>query len=353
MLLENFNNSYMTIVVLLSFLIFVIILKIFNQKNFQVFMDNDFKKPQAFHKKLTPRIGGLASILAMVLFYISFNLIFDFKNLDYLFFSILFFILGFLDDSKVTLKPSARLTLMIIVLIIGINFFDIKISRTGFDFLNNLLENSIFMTFFVILCFLFIINGANLIDGFNGLVIIHLIIINSVLLFLNLNNGFDNFDLFLTGQLFVMFCFLLFNFPEAKMFLGDGGAYFLGLTTALNTINTSLVHPDISPIYFIILLFYLFFEVFFSFIRKIKLKQSPLKPDSKHLHMLLYKYLKKKKFKSSNPITAISINLTYFLLIFPMTIFYENNILCKIWFIFLICAYLFFYYFLNKVTKKN
>jgi len=40
---------------------------------------------------------------------------------------------------------------------------------------------------------------------------------------------------------------------------------------------------------------YLFFEVFFSFIRKIALeKRSPLFPDNKHLHMLLYKILVKK-----------------------------------------------------------
>ena len=59
---------------------------------------------------------------------------------------------------------------------------------------------------------------------------------------------------------------------------------------ALSVIQTSIANPTISPFYFCILLFYLFFEVFFSFFRKlIKEKKSPIYPDEKHLHMLLYK----------------------------------------------------------------
>ena len=79
------------------------------------------------------------------------------------------------------------------------------------------------------LCFLFIINGANLIDGFNGLLVINLIIINSILLFINLKNNQLEFSFFLTAQIIILISFLLFNFPKAKMFLGDSGSYFLDL----------------------------------------------------------------------------------------------------------------------------
>ena len=44
-----------------------------------------------------------------------------------------------------------------------------------------MMENHTFSTLFVLLCFLFVINGANLIDGFNGLLTINLIIINVIL----------------------------------------------------------------------------------------------------------------------------------------------------------------------------
>ena len=79
------------------------------------------------------------------------------------------------------------------------------------------------------------------------------------------------------------------------MFLGDSGAYLIGALIAVSVIKTSLANPMISPFFFCVLLVYLFFEVFFSFFRKIFIvRQSPLLPDNKHLHMILYKFLFKK-----------------------------------------------------------
>ena len=43
-----------------------------------------------------------------------------------------------------------------------------------------------FFKFFLLLCFLFVVNGANLIDGFNGLLAINLIIINIILTYIKL-----------------------------------------------------------------------------------------------------------------------------------------------------------------------
>ena len=130
-------------------------------------------------------------------------------------------------------------------------------------------------------------------------------------------------------------------------------SYSIGSLTALNAINTSINNSEISPIFFGIILFYLFFEVFFSFIRKIRLKRSPLKPDRKHLHMLVFKFLELKNFKSPNPVTSVAINLLFIFLVLPATFFCENNFLCKIWFVILTLIYLFSYFLLNNLTKIN
>ena len=92
------------------------------------------------------------------------------------------FIVGFLDDLKIKISPSKRLALMIIFLFALIYIIPIKILNIDIPFINILLNNEIFSSLFVLLCFLFIINGANLIDGFNGLLSINLIIINSILI---------------------------------------------------------------------------------------------------------------------------------------------------------------------------
>ena len=138
------------------------------------------------------------------------------------------------------------------------------------------MSSHIFSSIFVLLCFLFVINGANLIDGFNGLLTINLIIINIILTYININNGNLEFSILLISQIIILFSFLLFNFPNAKIFLGDSGAYTLGAMTALNTIITNNLNPSVSSFFFFCtLLFYLFFEVFFSFFRKI-LEKNPL-----------------------------------------------------------------------------
>ena len=152
---------------------------------------------------------------------------------------------------------------MTIFLIICIKIFSIQIIGIDLLFLNKILSFKIFYLFFVVLCFLFIINGSNLIDGFNGLLALHLIIINSVLLYINIENEYLTISVFITAQIITLIVFLLFNFPSAKIFMGDGGAYLFGTFTALNVIETNNLNPNISSFFYCILLFYLFLK--FSF----------------------------------------------------------------------------------------
>ena len=145
--------------------------------------------------------------------------------------------------------------------------------------------------------------------------------------------------------------FLKFNFPRAQIFLGDSGAYLLGTLIAVSVIKTSLVNPSISPFFFCIILIYLFFEVFFSFFRKIfVVRQSPLLPDGKHLHMYFYKFfLNKNKSKlNSNYKVSIYTNAIYFLLMTPALVFLNNGLFCRYYFFLLFIIYISFYKILSK-----
>ena len=242
---------------------------------------------------------------------------------------------------------------MILLLGIIINFLPIKLSNIDIQFLTTLMKIDIFSTFFVLLCFLFIINGSNLIDGFNGLLTINLIIINVILTFINLNSGFNEFSLILISQIIILLSFLLFNFPTAKIFLGDSGAYLMGSLLALNIIITNNLNPNISSFFFCTLLFYLFFEVFFSFIRKIWQKKSPVHPDNLHLHMLSY-YKISSIFGNNrgNFLNSLLINLIYLILILPGLYFIDNPILSRYWFFSLLIIYLIIYLRLYRLIKN-
>ena len=349
---ENLSNSFITLSSLTSFLTFLFVSKSNIINNNKLFLDEDYSKPQAFHQDSIPRTGGVASIVALLIFFVFFKSLFKTNISDYIYFSFILFFLGFSEDVKLNTRPLHRLIAMIAVIAFGIYFFDIYIYKSGFGFLNYWLENTIFQFFFVLLCFLFIINGSNLIDGFNGLLALQLIIINIILLYLNLIYGKTTLSLFLAGQIFILFCFLLFNFPKAKMFMGDSGAYLFGGMTSINVIKTSSEFEIISPLFFTSLLFYIFFEVFFSFIRKIKQGKSPLHPDSYHLHMLIYKILNYKNNRLANPLTSLIINFAFFLMMIPLLYFRENGLFCRYWFIFQILMYILVYLKLYNFTKK-
>ena len=350
---SEFNLNFIIVFSFISFFSTFLIAK-YSQNFFSgSLLDKDFSKPQAFHKKATVRAGGIVTLFLFSLFVLFYFLISDIFLLDYFTISLLLFFLGFLDDIKIKISPNIRLALMLIILIFCINFFSIQITKSGLEFLNLWLENNIFQICFVLLCFLFIINGANLVDGFNGLLAIHFLIINTILLIINLFNHNESISFILSAQIIIVLSFLLFNFPKAKIFLGDSGSYLLGALIALNTIKTYELNNEISPLFFTCVLFYLFYEVFFSFIRKIVLKKSPLKPDKNHLHMLLYDWLSNtKKIKNSNYLTSLIINSCYLFLQIPLFYFQNNGLISRCWFFLSITLYTIIYFRLYSFSKK-
>ncbi len=330
------------------------ILLFFERSKNKFLVDNQFSKPQAFHENPTYRLGG---VLIFFLLLLVFLYLYFFKNIflpEYLSFCTLFFLLGLTDDLKADIRPKFRLLFMVSLLAILITYNKIHIERSGLEFLNDLLEIDIFSLIFITLCFLFIINGSNLIDGFNGLLTIHSLIILTILLFVNLLNGNSNLAYILFYMIISNLIFLKFNFPKARMFLGDGGAYLTGTFIAISIISTNNINLSISPFFFCILLFYLFFEVFFSFFRKLLFtRQSPLLPDSRHLHMLVYKILlkKRKKKSDSNYLASVYVNLIYFFSIIPAIFFINNGLFCRYYFFSLLIIYIYLYKILYNQSR--
>jgi UDP-N-acetylmuramyl pentapeptide phosphotransferase/UDP-N-acetylglucosamine-1-phosphate transferase len=350
---ESLEFSFLSIYTLITFFIFLIVSKYSYKINNGILLDQDFSKPQAFHLLAISRSGGIAGIISLNIFFIIYDLMFSQVLYEYIFVTNLMFLVGFLDDIKIKISPSKRLILMIFFLIILINFVPIKILNIDIPFLISLLQNNIFSSIFILLCFLFIINGANLIDGFNGLLAINLIIINTILIYVNTTSGNDEFSFFITAQLIILLIFLLFNFPKAKIFLGDSGSYLMGSLVALNTIITNNLNPNYSSFFFCVLLFYLFFEVFFSFLRKVIQKKSPVHPDNEHLHMLTFKRISLKFGQNKgNYINSIIINFIYLILVLPALIFAKDPVISRYWFFSLLTIYVLVYSRLYHLTKN-
>ena len=346
---ESIEASFLSIFALISFFIFLLTSKFSDKIKNGALLDKNFTKPQAFHDTPVTRSGGIAIIISLTVFFGIYYLLYSKILFEYILITYSMFLIGFIDDLKINVKPFKRLLLMIIFLTSLIYFLPIKISNIDIPFLIPLLLMK-FFTVFVLLCFLFIINGANLVDGFNGLLTINLIIINVVLSYLNIKNGNFEFSIILISQIIILISFLLFNFPSAKIFLGDSGAYLMGSLIALNTILTNNYNPSISSFFLCSLLFYLFFEVFFSFFRKLYQKKSPLLPDENHFHMLIFKILNKNNnLRKNNYWTSIYINTGYSMLILPGIYFMHDPIISRYWFFILLIIYSLLY---STIFKK-
>ena len=349
----SLEQSFLSIFTLITFFIFLIVSKYSHKIKKGILLDQDFLKPQAFHSLAISRSGGIAGVVSFNIFLLIYYSLYSNILYEYIFICNLMFLIGFLDDFKINISPFKRLLLMIIFLFFSIYFLPIKILNIDIFFLSSLLQINIFSSFFVLLCFLFIINGSNLIDGFNGLLTINLIIINIVLLYINISSGNVEFSIFLIAQITILLCFLLFNFPNAKIFLGDSGSYLMGSLVALNTIMTNNLNPNYSLFFFCILLFYLFFEVFFSFIRKINQKKSPVHPDNEHLHMLSYQIMSYKFGRDKgNFLNSMLINFIYLILVLPALFFAKDPVISRYWFFSLIVIYLLIYLRLYRLTKN-
>ena len=334
----NINLSNFFLVGFFFYLIFFISkeIKFLNK----ILVDKEFKKPQGFHNSPIVRSGGFLIFLTTIFLFILLERTNVEITLLYLV-SINFF-LGFFDDTKILSNPKLRFLIFLIANLFLIILFNIKINKFDFILFDYLNDNYFLFSIFLSLCAIFfVINGANLIDGFNGLLTIHAIIILTILYYLA--NKFNLYHILtiLFYILVILAFFLILNFPKAKLFLGDGGAYYIGAVISYFTILIAGEANEISPFFFAILIYYIFLEVIFSVFRKIYEKKDPFLPDSKHLHMLIY-YLIEKKFNKNkrNYITSIFVNIFYLISIIPSLFFYKNSVICQFYFLFLIFLYL-------------
>jgi UDP-GlcNAc:undecaprenyl-phosphate/decaprenyl-phosphate GlcNAc-1-phosphate transferase len=135
-------------------------------------------------------------------------------------------------------------------------------------------------------------HAANIIDGFNGLLLGYALL--SLAVFGSVSYEVDDLTLLstilnFTGLLLGLF---LFNFPKGHLFTGDGVAYLIGFLLAMISLLIQKRNPEVSPWFSLLVVIYPVLETLFSIYRKNYLRgMSPGIPDGIHLHMLVYKQI--------------------------------------------------------------
>ena len=300
------------------------------------------------NKNKVSYVGGFIILIAYIFFWIE-------KDYNFIIFSTIIFILGVFSDLGILESPLKRFFLQSITIVGFLILYETGISSVRIEFLDYLIQYKIINLFFTTFCILIVINGSNFMDGVNTLVAGYFILILLSLLFIFFNNSIIllNYNLAIITiiSLLVVFIFNIFG----KIYLGDNGAYLVAFIVSIIVIDTSKNNLLISPYYVANLLWYPAFENFFSIIRKVRQKKSPMGADNEHLHQLLFSYFKSVKGlnkKFSNSLTACTINF-FNLIIFGFASLYYSKTTIQILIILIsLSLYNFCYFILKKRTTK-
>lgn len=271
---------------------------IFLSKKFGLFIDTATSdKPQRFHTLPTPRAGGIGIFAPF--FFTSLSLLHTQSSFIYgaLIGGSLVFASGLIEDFNASLSPKVRLVLQCLGGGAFMYCSNLSLQNLGFG----ITLPSYIAIPFTLFAIVGIINAINIVDGFNGLAGGVALIALSALSYLSLGNIEGVVLLALIGG---VLGFLALNFPKGKIFLGDGGAYFLGFILSVVLVElTQNSNSQISPWFGIALLIYPFWEVIFSIYRKKFVRKiSPMQPDKLHFHMLIHK-----RIARNNPKTTLTI----------------------------------------------
>lgn len=303
-----------------------------------IFIDcHESDKPQRLHDEPTPRIGGVGIFVASLIS------IFSSFGLAVFFAAAVVFVSGIAEDLTGRLSQRIRLIIQSIgaLIFVLVGGYYLKTIGMGFEF------PYILAVVFTVFAVVGVTNSINIIDGLNGLA-------GGVSLFAFLSFATLSYMLKDTEVLFVCLSlaaatvgFLVFNFPRGKIFLGDGGAYFLGFMLAIIAVMLVARQGKVSAWFFLAVLIYPIWEVIFSIIRRrMAIGKKVMGADKMHLHQVLMRSL-----KLSNPKAALVMVLSFLPFQFMPLFFYNKGVLLFIFTILFICLYQFTYYYLTKSSN--
>lgn len=254
--------------------------------------DYDMRGVQKFHASPVPRIGGVGifgGILCSSILLIHNEPEAGIFASLVLLSSIPAFLAGLIEDLTKRVSVSKRLIATACSAFLGCaiqGVWLIRLDVPGFDYFMSFSLVSLIFTCFSVTG---VANSFNLIDGYNGLAGTVAVIILAGLAYVAGQVG--DIDIMLTSYLIAgsIIGFLIWNYPNGLIFLGDGGAYVVGFLVAELSVLLVARNDEVSPWFPLLLVFYPIFETLFTIFRRVFIsKTHPGLPDAAHLHQLIY-----------------------------------------------------------------
>jgi UDP-GlcNAc:undecaprenyl-phosphate GlcNAc-1-phosphate transferase len=233
-------------------------------------------------RKGIPLVGGMSIglsfiITCLVISFFQRNL--SQESIGIIISSFIMLILGVIDDLH-ELSISAKFFVQIIATFLLILFG----IRAYIVYIGNIPN--------IIITFIWVIgisNAFNLLDIMDGLAAGVAIIVTLSFAVISFLNG-DNNTLFLTLALLgALFSFLRYNFPPAKIYMGNSGSHFLGFSLAAVAliIRYASLETKIALVSPLLILGFPIFDTAFLILIRLRKKRLPFKKSNDHLALRL------------------------------------------------------------------
>lgn len=249
----------------------------------------DEPNPRKIHKKPVPYLGGVAIYLSFIVILFISSAMFEVFSIytksmvGLLVSSFIIFLLGLYDDLKGS-NAIIKLIFQILAAVVLIKFGYI-IDRITSPFGGVYYFSPVISTVITIFWIVGIMNAINLLDGLDGLAG-GVIVIASIFLFIIANvSGNINVEILSIILVGSTLGFLIFNFPPAKIFMGDTGSMFLGLIFAIMAISGNRKSAvAINLLIPVVLLTLPIIDTILAIIRRTKKNKNIFQADKEHIH---------------------------------------------------------------------
>lgn len=272
--------------------------------------DHDLGGVQKVHALAVPRVGGLATVAGVGLGLLAFWFLFPKEIGRERVMAIMLLVLagapaflaGMAEDLTKRISVRVRLVATFASALIASALLGATVNNLDIWGVDNLLQIAPVAILVTALVVAGGANAVNIIDGFNGLAgsVITIMALALAAIAVQHNDAF-------VATLGVLGAgsavgFLLVNWPRGKLFLGDGGAYFLGFWVAETAVLLLVRNAGVNAWQVLSICAYPVIEVLFSIYRRRIIQQvSPGAPDRLHLHTLVYRRVVRKLIKVEPP----------------------------------------------------
>jgi UDP-N-acetylmuramyl pentapeptide phosphotransferase/UDP-N-acetylglucosamine-1-phosphate transferase len=258
--------------------------------------DHDLSGPQKRHALPVPRVGGagilFGAIAGLMVLGADRGAEALWLTAGLMVCALPAFFAGLIEDLTKRVTPRRRLVAITLSAALAVALLDATIRRTeipGLDWVVAFPIGAAIVTVFVVAG---IANSINLIDGFNGLASMCVMLMLGALGYVAFGVGDGLIALMALSCAAAVGGFFVWNYPSGRIFLGDGGAYLLGFLVAELSVLLLMRNPGVSPLFPLLVCLYPVVETLFSIYRRRLLRErSAFEPDSIHLHSLIYRRL--------------------------------------------------------------